>query len=289
MANTSIAYTSLAFALAALGKEGSGGGGEPSGGTISLSIGDVITGEPGSEASVVNVGTSTEQIWNITIPRGDTGLDGQNGADGKDGVNGSKWYVSTAVAGTPVEGAIPGDFVLYNGAEIYTINDSGTYVNTNVNIRGSQWIYQNIPPTNVLPSTARSGDMLLYNTMDLYRVTSGVQVYVGNIKGEKGDPGFSPEITVKTDTDDEYVLSITTESGSFDTPNLKGSGTGTGTTPYAYAQNLGYNGTQEQFNTAYMNAIGLTERSTGYVVLDGGGANVDTWILDGGDADDFIN
>ena len=167
--------------------------------------------------------------------------------------------------------------------------EDGTYVNTGVNIRGSQWIYQNIPPTNRLPSTVKSGDMMLYNTMDLYRVTSGVQVYVGNIRGEQGEAGFSPEIEVKTDTEDEYVLTITTQTGSFDTPNLKGSGTGTGTTPYAYAQNLGYSGTQEQFNVAYMNAIGLTERSTSYVVLDGGGVNVDTWILDGGDADDFIN
>lgn len=285
MANTSIAYTSLAFALAALGKDSSGGGGEP-GGTISLSIGDVVTGEPGTEASVVNVGTSTEQIWNITIPRGDTGRDGQNGADGKDG---SKWYASTGSAGSQVSGAIAGGFIIYNGAEIYQVAEDGTYVNTGVNIRGSQWIYQNIPPTNRLPSTVKSGDMMLYNTMDLYRVTSGVQVYVGNIRGEQGEAGFSPEIEVKTDTEDEYVLTITTQTGSFDTPNLKGSGTGTGTTPYAYAQNLGYSGTQEQFNVAYMNAIGLTERSTGYVVLDGGGANVDTWILDGGDADDFIN
>ena len=76
---------------------------------------------------------------------------------------------------------------------------------------------------------------------------------------------------------------------SADRPHPASSGTGTGTNPYAYAQNLGYSGTQEQFNVAYMNAIGLTERSTGYVVFDGGGANVDTFILDGGDADDFIN
>lgn len=274
MANTSIAYTSLAFALAALGKDGSGGGGDP-GGTISLSIGDVVTGEPGSEASVVNIGTSTEQIWNITIPRGDPGLNGQDGKDG------SKWYASTASAGTAVTGAVQGDFIIYNGGEIYQVSETGAYVNTQVNIRGSQWIYQNIPPTNILPSTARSGDMMLYNDFSLYRVTSGVQVYVGNIKGEQGSAGFSPEITVKSDTEDEYILSITTATGSFDTPNLKGSGTSTGTTPYAYAQSLGYNGTQAQFNVAYMNAIGLTERATGFVVLDGGGSETTVLILDG--------
>ena len=37
----------------------------------------------------------------------------------------------------------------------------------------------------------------------------------------KGDDGYSPTITVKTDTDTEYVLTITDENGSYDTPNLK--------------------------------------------------------------------
>lgn len=38
--------------------------------------------------------------------------------------------------------------------------------------------------------------------------------------------GISPSITVKTSTDDTYILTITDENGSFDTPNLKGSGSG---------------------------------------------------------------
>ena len=43
-------------------------------------------------------------------------------------------------------------------------------------------------------------------------------------KGDKGDPGFSPTIDVKEDTDDTYILTITDVDGSYDTPNLKGSG-----------------------------------------------------------------
>lgn len=38
--------------------------------------------------------------------------------------------------------------------------------------------------------------------------------------------GISPSITVKTSTDDTYILTITDENGSFDTPNLKGSESG---------------------------------------------------------------
>lgn len=45
-------------------------------------------------------------------------------------------------------------------------------------------------------------------------------------KGAKGDEGYSPTITVKTSTSTEYVLTVTNEEGSFDTPNLKGGGSG---------------------------------------------------------------
>lgn len=41
-------------------------------------------------------------------------------------------------------------------------------------------------------------------------------------KGEKGDAGFSPTISVGTDTLDEYKLIIANESNSFETPNLRG-------------------------------------------------------------------
>lgn len=55
--------------------------------------------------------------------------------------------------------------------------------------------------------------------------------------GTDGEDGFSPTVAVKTNTDTEYVLTVTNKTGSFDTPNLKGadgqdgtSGTGEGGT-----------------------------------------------------------
>ena len=56
-----------------------------------IQIGQVLTGEPGTNASVENVGTENAAILNFTIPRGATGAagkDGVNGQDGKDGTNG---------------------------------------------------------------------------------------------------------------------------------------------------------------------------------------------------------
>ncbi len=59
------------------------------------------------------------------------------------------------------------------------------------------------------------------------------QGYVGteeewleSLKGEQGEEGFSPEITVKESTSDRYVLTIKTKDDEFDTPNLKGGGSG---------------------------------------------------------------
>lgn len=46
--------------------------------------------------------------------------------------------------------------------------------------------------------------------------------------GADGTDGFSPTITVKTSTSDSYILTITDKNGSYDTPNLKGSGGGSG-------------------------------------------------------------
>lgn len=46
------------------------------------------------------------------------------------------------------------------------------------------------------------------------------------LDGTDGTDGFSPEVTVKTSTDNTYILTITTIDGSYDTPNLKGGGSG---------------------------------------------------------------
>ena len=55
----------------------------------------------------------------------------------------------------------------------------------------------------------------------------GVQGVQGE-PGTNGTDGYSPTITVKENTSDRYVLTITDVNGSYDTPNLKGSGGGGG-------------------------------------------------------------
>ena len=50
-----------------------GAKGEKGDAAFSLGIGTVSTGEAGSNASVTNIGTSEDQVWNITIPKGSKG------------------------------------------------------------------------------------------------------------------------------------------------------------------------------------------------------------------------
>lgn len=71
----------------------------------------------------------------------------------------------------------------------------------------------------------------------------------------KGQDGFSPTVVVKTNTDSEYVLTITDANGSYDTPNLKGSDISlladdfSAEEDYAKGAVVAYNGVLYQFDT----------------------------------------
>lgn len=62
-----------------------------------ISIGEVETGEPNSEAKVIQSGTSTNVVLNFSIPRGAQGIQGIPGTPGRDGIDGKDGY-------TPVKG-----------------------------------------------------------------------------------------------------------------------------------------------------------------------------------------
>lgn len=70
-----------------------------------IAIGQVLTGEPGTNASVENVGTANAAILNITIPRGNPGTDGTNGTDGAPGKDGADGKAATIQIGEVVTGA----------------------------------------------------------------------------------------------------------------------------------------------------------------------------------------
>ena len=71
--------------ISVIGPQGPQGDQGPAG---TIAIGTVSTGAPGSDAIVVNVGTSENAILNITIPRGATGATGAQGEQGLQGIQG---------------------------------------------------------------------------------------------------------------------------------------------------------------------------------------------------------
>ena len=63
------------------GADGKDGVDGKDGAAATVAIGTVTTGEPGTTASVTNVGTDTAAVLDITIPRGDKGTDGTGAGD----------------------------------------------------------------------------------------------------------------------------------------------------------------------------------------------------------------
>ena len=65
-----------------------GGGGGGGGGTVTVTVGSTTTGQPGTNASVTNTGTSQAVVLAFTIPRGDVGATGPAGPQGNTGPQG---------------------------------------------------------------------------------------------------------------------------------------------------------------------------------------------------------
>lgn len=78
------------------GKPGRGPKGED-GKAATVKIGTVVTGEPGTQAEVFNVGTSTEVILNFRIPRGDRGEPGSSGGGSGISIIDTDTFISLAV------------------------------------------------------------------------------------------------------------------------------------------------------------------------------------------------
>lgn len=66
---------------------GGGGGG---GSTVSVDVGETVTGDPGTNANVENTGTAQNVVLKFTIPRGEKGEKGEQGERGETGATGAK-------------------------------------------------------------------------------------------------------------------------------------------------------------------------------------------------------
>ena len=81
------------------GDTGATGPQGPQGPAATITVGTTTTGNPGTNASVTNSGTSSAAVLNFTIPRGDKGETGATGPTGSDG------QAATVTVGTVTTGA----------------------------------------------------------------------------------------------------------------------------------------------------------------------------------------
>jgi hypothetical protein len=103
---TTISYGEPAGSMVAtLGAPG------PAGQAATVTVGSTATGDPGSDAIVVNSGTSSAAVLDFTIPRGDAGDQGPQGIPGTPGTPGA---AATVAAGTTTTGAPGSDAAVVN-------------------------------------------------------------------------------------------------------------------------------------------------------------------------------
>ena len=103
-----------------------------------ISVGSTTTGSAGTNASVVNSGTSSAAVFDFTIPRGADGAAGRDGTDGTDGTDGfspiatvSQSGGTTTISITDKNGTTSESIVIptVNDATL-TIQKNGTTVQT---------------------------------------------------------------------------------------------------------------------------------------------------------------
>lgn len=159
----------------------------PQGIAGTLQIGEVNTGDAGTEVSIVNVGTTENAILNITIPKGDQGIKGDKG----DGVKILGAYNSVDELKAAQPSGVPGDSYMING-EMYTWDDSTLTWIPAGKIQG--------PAGYVFTPNITEGILSWTNNGELENPPS---VDITGPKGDKGDPGEKGESLTYSDMTEE--------------------------------------------------------------------------------------
>lgn len=160
------------------GDKGATGERGPQGATgaaATIEVGTVSTGNPGTNATVVNAGTANAAIFNFTIPRGATGAIGPQGPAGAKGATGD-----TGPQGPAGAKGATGDRGPAGANGTSAAWHSGTLVTGT-----------STSAITVAVSGSKAGDMYLNtSTSNVYKATAANSwVYVCNIKGATGATG----------------------------------------------------------------------------------------------------
>ena len=176
------------------------------GAAATISVGTVTTGNPGTNASVINSGTSSAAVFDFTIPRGDKGDTGSTGATGNGIVN-TEYISSVGLVDTYHINYTNGNY------DVFTVtngqNGSGSVADVLVN--GTSVL--DGQDAKILIKTINSNSITGSGNLDVGTVTS-----VNNITPVSGNV----TISIPTDTSD-----LTNNAGFITSSALSGYATET--------------------------------------------------------------
>jgi hypothetical protein len=198
------AFTIPRGATGTTGTQGVQGPAGTAGAAATIAVGPTTTSAPGSDAQVVNVGTSSAAIFNFTIPRGATGTQGPAGSTGPAGADGlpkdiadeGALLAKRAKLNFVGPGVVATDDAA-NNQTVVTISGGGTG-NTNLDYKG-----------DYVAGTYNDGDILIAPDGIAYMCTkNGVTtppepwpgIGIASAVGPKGDTGSQGIQGVKGDT-----------------------------------------------------------------------------------------
>ena len=106
----------------ATGEPGPAGQDGADGAAATITVGTVTTGEPGTQAQVVNAGTANAAKFNFVIPKGETGAKGDKGDTGSSGTNGSDGADATINGVNALTLTVAGNLSGSQSGDTYTIS-----------------------------------------------------------------------------------------------------------------------------------------------------------------------
>jgi hypothetical protein len=218
----------------------------PTGPGATIQVNSTVTGAPGTNASVTNVGSLQNALFNFVIPRGDVGATGATGATGPQGPG-------VAPGGSVGQVLIKASAVDYATAWL-TLTGTGTVTSVNVSGGTTGLTFSGGPIT-------AAGTITMAGILDVANGGTGTISLTGYIKGNGVAP-FSAVASIPT-TDLSGTISNAQLANSAITINgnsvsLGGSTTVTATATNALTIGTGLTGTSYNGSTAVTIAIDNT-------------------------------
>ncbi|MEM6397786.1 MAG: hypothetical protein AAF741_15665 [Bacteroidota bacterium] len=249
-----------------VGQQGPPGVGQPGpqGDAATITVGTVTASSPGGAPSFTNVGTPNEAIFNVVLPRGDTGPPGPQGPPDGDGFTGGSYDPGTGIvtftsddglgfstgdlrgedgdpgaAGTDGDGFTGGSYNSSTGIVTFS-SDDGLGFSTG-DLRGED----GDPGVAGTDGDGFTGGSYNSSTgVVTFTSDDGLGFSTGDLRGEDGDPGAAGSdgdgFTGGSYDPGTGVVTFTSDDGlGFSTGDLRGEDGSSGGGEYARARSTG--------------------------------------------------